>query len=231
MDAVGKPFVVIKENHTHQQAYFLLEHFAEPKFVYQVRDPRDYVLSCKRVSRLLPHYGSVSGAVRVWNDDQRGALNIVYALPASRSFMLRYEDLLADPESVLRALCQFLDVPYEAGMLRFHEKPAAKSNPAYWKNLAQPLLHRNVRKYRTGLLRLEIRTVEHRTGELMRRLGYEPDLLHPGVFARVAIILYELLGSLRWKLMAPFRKRRDRQSGWLPRGHAARGKSAIRYPY
>ncbi len=235
MMAAGKSRVFIKENHTHHQAFYLLEHFAKPKFVFKIRDPRDYVLSCKRVSRLLPHYDSVSGAIGVWMDDQRGALNIVHALPASQTFMLRYEDLLADPEAVLRALCQFLDVPYEAEMLRFYEQPAAKraakSNPAYWKNLARPLLRNNVQKYRSGLRRIEIRTIEFRLGALMRRFGYKPDMSPPGVFHRMSIKVFELLGFFRSRVVALIRRRKDRKDGWSLPGHASHGKSAIRYQY
>ena len=235
MMAAGKSRAFIKENHTHRQAYFFLEHFAKPKFVYQVRDPRDYVLSCKRVSWLLPHYGSVAGAIRVWTDDQRGALNIVHALPAAQTVMLRYEDLLADPERVLGALCGFLEVPYEEQMLHFYEKPAARTaaglNPVYWKNLARPLLRQNVNKYRSGLRRIELRTTEFRLADLMERLGYQRELVPPNAFQRITIAVFELLSSLWSKLMAPMRRRRDRQTGWLLPGHISNVKSAVKYRY
>lgn len=37
--------------------------------------------------------------------------------------MVRYEELVGDPERALRAVCSFLDVPFETGMLDGVENP------------------------------------------------------------------------------------------------------------
>ena len=34
-------------------------------------------------------------------------------------FILRYEDLIADPEGALRRVCDFVELPYQPTMLQF----------------------------------------------------------------------------------------------------------------
>ncbi len=201
MRLAGKTRLFLKENHTHQQLSFLEAHFPKAQYVYQVRDPRDYVLSCKRVSRWYPHYDSLPKAIEVWREDQERSLNALYTLGPKRLFVQRYEDLLAEPEVVLRSLCGFLDIPFDPAMLSFHRtkeaKLAAERSPAYWRNLAKPLIADNVAKYRQGLSSSEILLVEQRLGNLMRQLDYPPETTDPGIVSRSAALLCGVVSQLR----------------------------------
>jgi hypothetical protein len=168
----GKERLFIKENQTYQYMFFLVHTFPNAKFVFQVRDPRDYVLSCKKAAM---HYGSIPAAIKVWQDDQSGSLEVSYAIPQAQIFMQRYEDLVTEPEKVLRSLCAFLDVPYESTILSFYKNDKAQQtakSSRYWENLDKPVLAANVGKFRQGLTPLEIRLVEYRLALLMRRFGY-----------------------------------------------------------
>ena len=45
---------------------------------------------------------------------------------------VRYEDLVEDPAGELTRLCAFLDLPYDAAMLRYHERepdPTIRRDP------------------------------------------------------------------------------------------------------
>jgi len=67
LDAHGK-HVFVKENNLHQMLFFLVDCFPDAKFVFQVRDPRDFLLSCLalRTRWLGNKFGSVRNAMNVW---------------------------------------------------------------------------------------------------------------------------------------------------------------------
>ncbi|EDM81337.1 sulfotransferase domain protein [Plesiocystis pacifica SIR-1] len=169
----GKAKLFIKENHTAQRAPLFLAAHPQARFVLQIRDPRDVVASCKRMTRYK--YGSAEGATAMWRADQRAALELAERLPAEQLFTLRYEDLTASPEAVLSKLCAFLGVDYEAGMLEFHGSEDARraaDNSEAWRNLARPLMRDNSGRYAQTLTPEEVATVEAGAGALMARLGY-----------------------------------------------------------
>ncbi|WP_084964804.1 sulfotransferase [Thermoactinospora rubra] len=82
---------------------------------------------------LLRHPMSI---VQSWHEADPGRRPMEEAVPRTRSYMtylqearthldgltLRYEDLVADPERELRRVCEFLDVPWEPGMLNYGDK-------------------------------------------------------------------------------------------------------------
>jgi len=179
MMEAGKSRIFLKENHTHRLLGILHQHFPQAKFVYQVRDPRDFLLSCKKVfaSKWRMHYGTVPNAVEIWRNDQDRSLNAIATMSSDKIFPQRYEDLVAHPENVVGTLCQFLGLPFESSMLDFHKgKPAeraASSKPKYWQNLTKPVMKDNFGKYREGLSKTELGFVELRTKRLMCLLGYE----------------------------------------------------------
>lgn len=172
--ASGKAQLFIKENHTAQRAAWLLAAYPDAKFVYQVRDPRDYLASCKQMPAYK--YGSAAAALAVWCADHRAALELAEALPAARLLHGRYEDLIHEPEAYLRRLCAFLDLPYLAQMLEFHKTEDARwaATHAAWRNLSQPIMRGNSGRYAEQLSAEEIELVEGHAGELMARLGYAP---------------------------------------------------------
>lgn len=171
--ASGKSRLFIKENHTGQRAGLLLARFPGAQLVYQVRDPRDFLASCKRMRRFK--YGSAEGALAVWCADQRAALSLVDRLGPGQVFSGRYETLIHEPERHLEGLCRFLGVPFVDQMLEFHQTADAKRAAAHeaWRNLGRPIMRDNSGRYADTLTPDEIALVEHHAHVLMSRLGYE----------------------------------------------------------
>ena len=194
MTRQNKEILVLKELHLHRDLWFYLACHPEAKIVAQVRDPRDYILSCRNVAGAAAHYGSDMGALNVWLDDQVGVLTMLTAMGPQRVFMQRYEDLIASPEAVLRSLCGFIGVEYENTMLRFNERQeamaAAQANKKFWKNLAQPLIPDNTHKYRTGLTPLTNAAIERKVGNLMSAFGYDSEYSHSAVYSRLATMMF-----------------------------------------
>lgn len=177
LEARGR-HALVKENNIHHLLFFLVDCFPDAKYLFQVRDPRDYLLSAKlRKRRWLGNkFGSLRNALQVWRDDQIGGLNALSLLGPGRVHLHRYEDLIARSEETLTGICDFLGIEFYAGMHDFHAGEGAqrvagkKGGPR--ENVARPLMTTNFRKYLKGLSRREIRVVEAYVGDLMDRFGY-----------------------------------------------------------
>ena len=196
LDAQGK-HAFIKENNIHQMLFFLVDCFPDAKFIFQVRDPRDFLLSCvaRRKRWLGNKFGSIRNAMNVWRDDQLGGLTAYGLLGPQRVFLQRYEDLVGNFESTVTRLCEFLGLDFDERMHKFHEadhaqKLAVKGGPR--ENLARPLMTANFRKYRKGLSRGQVKIVEAYNG----RFGYPREytgLAKPGFFSTLRPQLTEPL--------------------------------------
>lgn len=93
----------------------LLRMFPDAQFVHLVRDGRDAVASLRR----MPWYkGDIAGAVAIWAEAMDYGERNARRLRADQWHELRYEDLVTDPEPVLRRLCAFLGEDYDPGMCR-----------------------------------------------------------------------------------------------------------------
>jgi len=174
--AQGKKRVFVKENHLYQILPYVLSHFPESRFVFFVRDPRDMALTWKRAGTAA---GGVRTASRVWRDDQQGSiLARGFLQDQRRVLLLRFEDLLADSESTVRRLCEFLCLDFEEGMLEFHRKGIVRGNAerlSSWQDLGKPLIRDNFNLYRKQLTPEEIRYVELECAEQMSYLAYARD--------------------------------------------------------
>ena len=181
LEAHGK-HALVKENNIHHLLFFLVDCFPDAKFIFQVRDPRDFLLSAKlRKRRWLGNkFGSLRNALNIWREDQIGGLNALSLLGPERVHLQRYEDLVANAEQTLTRLCDFLGVEFDERMHDFHAGESAqrvagkKGGPR--ENVAKPLMTANFRKYRKGLSRGEIKVVEAFCGDLMDRFGYPREI-------------------------------------------------------
>jgi hypothetical protein len=84
------------------------------RFVLMVRDGRDVTAS------FLRRMGEIETGRARWIADNR---HVLAARGAPDVMILRYEDLVADPEGALRDVCDFAGLPFAPEMLRFHETP------------------------------------------------------------------------------------------------------------
>lgn len=102
---------------------WVLERFPEARVVHVVRDGRDVVCSMRQhpdrrwvdgveVKELRPQ--PVDAYVRRWVRDTQAGI----ALRGDPRYLeVRYEELVAEPERVMRALVETLDEPWEPGLL------------------------------------------------------------------------------------------------------------------
>jgi hypothetical protein len=89
----------------------------EAHFVHVIRDGRDVALSVR--DRTVKDY-TVERVAQRWKEKVSKARRDA---PLLKHYMeLRYEDLVLDPEGSLRKISEFVDLPYDDAMLRYHEQ-------------------------------------------------------------------------------------------------------------
>jgi hypothetical protein len=197
--AHGKARVFIKENQVYEYIAFLLLHFPRANFVYQVRDPRDMALSWKRNPG---HPGGVCRAARQWQADQQASLRLYGELRRlGRARLVRYEDLIAEPERVLGEVLAMMGLAWEPGMLAFHESELTRANAGQqhaWANLGKAVMADNRQKYRDALGADEIRAIEAICSTEMQLLGYacEHDPAELARFAAEVLPAFEPADTL-----------------------------------
>ncbi len=212
----GKRQLFIKENHNHRFAAYWLRYFPNAKFVFQVRDPRDFYLSAKKYRPLLTLYHTPGRTLRAWQTDQERSLQILLDLGPKRVFFQRYEDLISDPETVLKRLCEFLNLSFEKGMLDFHKNESTNKDASArkgWGNLSKTILTDNKEKYREGLSRSEIVWLEHNLRPHLQIFNYPPsrDKVSPGMLTGSLIVelMREILANIYWVWRDSYRRCRD----------------------
>ncbi len=172
-EAAGKPHLFVKENHLHRFLPLVQQAFPGARIVAMVRDPRDMALSWRRSDVLR---GGVLRAARTWRADQEALLQTLNCLvPGCDIHLIRYEDLIAAPQTTLAGVCAFLDLPPDPAMLAFHRGAGAAAQAASseaWRNLDRPLIGNNAGKWRTGLTADEIAWVETECDGTMQAFGY-----------------------------------------------------------
>lgn len=196
--ANGKQVVFIKENHVYEFIAYLLIHFPDARYVYQVRDPRDMALSWKNNPG---HPGGVCRAARQWQADQQNSLKLYSELRrGGRACLVHYEKLIVEPQAALAETLALLGQHWEPSMLSFHESDLTRANATQqhaWANLDKALMSDNQQKYRQALSDDEIRAVEAICRHEMAPLGYacEFDAAELERFARERLPAFEVVDT------------------------------------
>ncbi len=96
--------------------------FPEARFVHLVRDGRDVALSYTSVA-----WGpaTVTDAALLWRRRVSAGRRAGRRLGPDRYREVRYEDLVAEPERVVRDLCGFLDLAWDDALLRYPDRAGA----------------------------------------------------------------------------------------------------------
>jgi hypothetical protein len=147
--------------------------FPQARFVHIVRDGRDVVPSILEMSFGPDRFAE---GVLFWQRRVEQGLAGGAALGPDRYREIRYEALVADPESVLRDICPFLGLEFSADMLRYHERAddllGGMRATRHVQGVRRPPT-RGVRDWRTALAPHDVQLFEALAGDLLDRLGYE----------------------------------------------------------
>jgi hypothetical protein len=162
----------------------------EAHFIHIIRDGRDVALSLNEVS-----WGpdDVTVAAEKWVTELRRARKRAQGLARGTYMELRYEDLVAEPEPVLRRIASFVHLPWDEAMLDYHrqaEKRMSREMARTLKPLGggtitaeerarqHELVSRPPSQSRTGRWRTEMSAedraaFESVAGVMLKKLGYD----------------------------------------------------------
>lgn len=167
----------------------LVDLLPEAHVIHLIRDGRDTAASVRGL-HFSPGDGSVEAIARQWQDGIREARRQASGIEHYRE--LRYERLVTEPEAVLRQLCEWLELPWEDGVLRFHERaeqrfeelPFARQDGTVLRTREdRHRLHEKtslapdgtrIGRWRGDLSPVEVEAFESVAGALLAELGYEP---------------------------------------------------------
>src|SRR5688572_7107297 len=161
--------------------------FPEARFIHVVRDGRDTALSTLKAA-----FGPQTwvGAAYKWRQNIRAFQQSARLVPSNVILEVRYEALLADPETQLVRVCNFIGESFDESMLRYAEQ-ADQMVPAWEKSwhtrLSGPVDRNNAGKWRTQLQPEEIALIQTIAGRELTAFGYPlvPIELPRSAWARI----------------------------------------------
>ncbi|MEQ8850478.1 MAG: sulfotransferase [Phycisphaerales bacterium] len=111
----------------------------DARVIHCIRDPRDVCLSCyfQDFSMSLGFTTDLVNCAKQYRAQEQ-VMAHWHALLDIPIFELRYEQLVAEPEPTIRALLEFLGMPWDDACLAFHEN-AGYVRTASWDQVNKPL--------------------------------------------------------------------------------------------
>jgi hypothetical protein len=125
--------------------------FPETNMLIALRDPRDVILSCfmqkVQPNAISVNWLSLEGAADFYAESMNMWL-AVRRFTEGSWLEFRYEDVVADLETQARRILEFLGLPWDDKVLRFHEHARQKlvRSPTY-KDVTQPVYNRAVGRW------------------------------------------------------------------------------------
>lgn len=151
----------------------LLEMFPNAQVVHLIRDGRDCALSMlerKWDLWIFNHYH----AAYIWNRYVKAGKAFGKKHP-DHYFEIRYEDILDQPESSIKKLCQFLNIEFNSSVINFGKSDGSGKTPL----LQKPLQKNNQAKWKNKLSKRQLATFEALASETLADCGYEVSTPKP----------------------------------------------------
>lgn len=161
----------------HRKLDILLKLRPDMRLIHLVRDPRDVA----RSSIGMGWAGNTWFGIDHWIGTERAWDNQAKRLTEDQVFTVQYEALLRTPEHMLRRLCAFIGVQYDALMLSY------SAGTTY-----EPLDTALAEQWRSRQTEQEVADVEFKIGRLLTDRGYQPSGIvptPPGALRKLGLIV------------------------------------------
>jgi hypothetical protein len=150
--------------------------FPHAQYVHLIRDGRDGARSFLEMpdgtfTRTWAHPNTAAQFACLWRKEVTGARALGRRVGSARYHELRYEELVADPESTVRAICQFAEISFEPEMLDYVGSIDVSAKPHQQRLLRPPTT--GVRSWREDMAAPDVAAFEAVAGDLLGELGYE----------------------------------------------------------
>ena len=201
-DKSGVTTIVDKQLKFHSLLDRIVSYYPQSKFIVLYRDPRDNVLvKIRRGIKQKRNEGLLFYA-KTWNYEYNLLRKQIGKLPAGSYMEVKYEDLVSQPEPVLKNMCHFLNLPFETQMLEYDQqvkKDLQEQGSSLGSTVKQhlSLLHEGLTQkpntdkvghWKTGLTEKENNMVWSVCGKTASDIGYRAEGCKPVSFFRFAFI-------------------------------------------
>lgn len=199
----NKPRWGDKSLHTEHFADQVFAEFPQAKIIHMARDPRDrYASVRKRYGRDTRRVGAAMGR---WLLSMRAAQRHQKRYPDGYK-VVRFEQLAAQPEETLRAVCAFINEPFTPAMLTMEgaaEHKQQGGNSSFGQLTPGVISTKPIGRFRTVLAKEEIAFIQLVAAREMAALGYQSE--------PVQLTARECLPAYAWDL--PYSL--SRMLGWI----------------
>ena len=191
----------------------ILAFFPNARFVVCVRDVRDFLLSYAGKARVSPlvHrqrleklYHPILTSL-LWKSSIRQLARLRHLVPESQLTVLRYEDLVTDPENEIAKLCTGLGVDFEPQMLEVDTHNSSFEAPG------EGIFSSSIGRWQDRLPAAEAAWAQRINHRELVALGYDVAPLRPD-FGRMLV----LLGNFPLALVRAFHANRKHRGSLLP---------------
>jgi thioesterase domain-containing protein/NAD(P)-dependent dehydrogenase (short-subunit alcohol dehydrogenase family)/acyl carrier protein len=119
------PRLLVDKSPSYGDALDILEHgeriFKGAKYIHLVRHPYSTIESFmrNRFDRLMMDGDAdpMSAAEDVWSTHNANIADFLAPVNSKRKFVVKYEDIVAQPEDAMKTLCAFLEIPFDPAVL------------------------------------------------------------------------------------------------------------------
>ena len=203
-----------KSLHTECWTEPILDAYPGARILHMIRDPRDRYASSR--TRWTLRRGGIGAGIAEWLTSAHLAADHSERHP-TRYRVVRYEDLVTEPEATVRSVCRFVDEPFDARMLAMEGAPRLLDqggNSSYGRRAPGVIATDSIGRYRTVLAAREIEFAQHVAGDEMLQFGYDLDVVPMGALARSRFTLttlpFERARAGVWSTVDARRSRRGR---------------------
>ncbi len=150
--------------------------FPDAPIIFSKRDPRDVCLSCFmqefQLNDAMAHFADLATTARLYTE-VLGLWQAFRQHAPAKVHEYRYEDIVADFETVVRDILEFADVPWHDGILDYGSKSigADISTPSY-RDVSETLHQRGIGRWRGYAS--ELAPVLPTLAAAVENLGYSP---------------------------------------------------------
>lgn len=168
--------------------WILNELFPNARFIHIVRDGRDVFDSWRKMD---PTKNNAAVMALDWRYKLYKIERSFGAIQAERTFTLRYEDLLENPETTIQHICNFLGMTYEPAMLEFHKTSHNYIGEHHSNLIFKAIDNSNSAKWQKNLSSLEVKSFNLLAKPCLEKFGYKlpPGKVSPNDLLKIALHL------------------------------------------
>jgi hypothetical protein len=177
-ERMGKSRWGDKSLNTERYAVPIFASYPDARIIHMIRDPRDRYSSA--VTRWKVSRGGVGAGIAMWLSSVNYAERNQKRYPQKYK-IVRYEDVVNQPETSLREICNFIGEDYSHEMLMMKEAESFRDeggNSSYGQREPGVISAKSIGKYQQVLSRRQIAFMQLLARHKMMALAYPLEIIH-----------------------------------------------------